>query len=105
MFCSDDLLITLFILMIFVKLLGLSDNILPKEKFTNSGLNMSNRRCMELAEYYHPRKYSSKRQKMLNATRICGYPRRYSIDERTGNYFNSYGAYNIPVDHRNSKYI
>jgi hypothetical protein len=74
------------------------------ENFSNSGLNMSDRRCMEMVSYYMPH-VTDLRKRAQYVARICSPLRKQIIDEDTGNYFNSYGGFTTPVNHMNSKYI
>ena len=92
-----------FILFVVVGII-LFCKLYKKEKFTDSGLNMSDRRCMEMVGYYKP--YDNNPENRVNyENRICSPLRKKIIDEQTGNYFNSYGGYTLPVNHMNSKYI
>lgn len=61
------------------------------ERFSSSGLAISDRYCTRLADvYYHPQvKCPTCRDNYLE--RICGKKRRHTVDEKTGNYFTQYG--------------
>lgn len=74
------------------------------EGFSKSGLNMSDKRCDEMLAHYHPNDLDPiKRNDYYN--RICSRARRGMIDEATGNYFTAEGAYTLPVNHFDSKYL
>ena len=79
--CNIVLIIALIIFMLYF--------FTPEqEKFSTSGLNMSDEYCEKLAAvYYKPRVDLS--ADYMN--KICGYDRRHSIDFNTGNYFTEYG--------------
>ncbi len=64
---------------------------IPKqEKFSTSGLNMSDRYCGKLSTvYYKPRMGNQNEKKHMN--KICGYDRRNTIGYDTGNYFTEGG--------------
>ena len=63
----------------------------PKqEKFSTSGLNMSDRYCEKLGTvYYKPR--MGHQYKKNNVDKICGRDRRNTIGYDTGNYFTEGG--------------
>ena len=70
-------------------------NQVPTEKFSNSGLNISNRRCLETVGYYKPYDQSPS-NKLAGYIKVCSPLRRYIIDESTGNYYSANGASNMP---------
>lgn len=94
---------TLLIIGLIV-LYGLSLCQSNKEPFSNSGLNMSDRRCVEMAGWYNPEDNNHENRAQY-VKRLCFPDRKHIIDEGTGNYFNAYGSYTLPVNHMNSKYI
>jgi hypothetical protein len=92
------------IIIAIIAIYGLSLYRHDKETFSNSGLNMSDRRCVEMTSWYNPSDNNHVNREDYKK-RICYPIRRQIIDENTGNYFASHGAYNIPVNHFNSKYV
>ena len=63
-----------------------------REKFSMSGLSISDRECSKLTDvYYHPQNNDPKcRSEYLK--RFCGKGRRQTIEPRMGNYFMDYGV-------------
>lgn len=79
------------IIIILVILVILYFTIPAKEKFSQSGLSLSDADCMKLAEvYYRPTMKDPECRSEYNG-RICGKQRRSTIDYRTGNYFTENG--------------
>lgn len=92
------LIIAILVVILFIKLMN--DR---HEQFSDSGLNMSDRRCMEMVAHHKPY-ITDPRMRQQYAARICSHLRRHVVDEGTGNYFNTHGGYTLPVNHFNSQY-
>jgi len=58
-----------------------------KEKFSSSGLGMSNVYCNKLAYTYHQPKNDDMKCRMKHMDRICGGVRRDTVHKPTGNYY------------------
>lgn len=62
------------------------------EKFSTSGLSISDRECMKLADVYsHPR-CNDPECRSDYRRRICGMQRRQTVEPSMGNYWNEYGV-------------
>jgi len=62
-----------------------------KEKFSQSGLAISDRYCQKLADVYYNPKTTDVNSRFNYRKRICGKQRRNTIDNRMGNYYTDYG--------------
>ena len=60
------------------------------EKFSTSGLNMSDRYCDKLSTVYYKPRAGYKNGKIFK-NKVCGRERRNTIGYDTGNYFTEYG--------------
>lgn len=77
------IIIALFVVLYFI--------MSKRETFSSSGLAVSDRYCQQLADvYYMPRETSADCRHNYRK-RICGHPRRNTVDFNTGNYFTENG--------------
>jgi len=73
------LLIIIYIYTVFFKA--------KKEKFSNSGMAISNQYCDKLAHVYHKPEVNDIEYKNKSREQIYGGVRRHTLDYETGNYF------------------
>lgn len=84
---SNLLLFSVIILIVFLCML-----LTMNEKFSSSGLTISDDYCRKMADvYYKPKDMSLKNRDLYNKL-ICDDVRRELIEDKTGNYFTVNGV-------------
>jgi hypothetical protein len=63
-----------------------------REKFSTSGLAISDDYCNKLADVYHMPMLQDQEARDDYKQRICGRSRRYTVDSQTGNYYTENGT-------------
>lgn len=83
----DYLPIIVAILLFFVLYYSMS----KRENFSKSGLSISDRKCLELADVYYRPTDNNPVNRNLYRREICSPQRRESVNFPTGNYFTEHG--------------
>lgn len=83
----DYLPIIVAILLFFVLYYSTS----KREKFSKSGMAISDRKCMELADVYYRPQDNDPNNRNQYRREICSPQRRETINFPTGNYFTEHG--------------
>lgn len=81
-------LLLLFLIIMIVVILFSTKN----EKFSDSGLAISDRYCQKLADVYYEPQVDCPECRSKFTENICGHKRRNTVTDRNGNYFFDYGV-------------